>query len=83
MFREIDSKTQNISVLYLKKLYFMFLKCKQTQLACVKNEHTIDYIQNSSSDSWNQTSQKSSTFLDIHFRLFIIVQYDCLFIIVQ
>jgi len=31
----------------IKKLYLMFLKYKQTQ----KNEHAIDYIQNSSLES--------------------------------
>ena len=30
----------------------------QTNIARVKNEHAIDYIQNSSSDNWNQASQK-------------------------
>ena len=33
MPREIDNKTQNISVLQLKKLYLMFLKYKQSQCA--------------------------------------------------
>jgi len=32
----------------IKKLYLIFLKYKQTQPACAKNEHAIDYTQNSS-----------------------------------
>jgi len=40
----------------IKKLYLMFLI--QTQPACAKSKHVIDCTQNSSSDSWNQASQK-------------------------
>jgi len=55
-----SEKTQNISVLKLisiKKLYLMFLKYKQTQSACAKNESAIDYTQNSFSGNWNQILQ--------------------------
>ena len=43
--------------LVVKKLYLMFLKYKQTQSACAKNESAIDYTQNSFSDNWNQILQ--------------------------
>ena len=52
MSREIDSKTKYISIA-IRKLYLMFLKYKQTQSAYAKNEHAIDYTQNSFSVSWN------------------------------
>ena len=48
----------------IKKLYLMFLKYKQTQPACAKNEHAIDYTQNSFLGSWNQASQIQ--ILDVH-----------------
>ena len=77
MPREIDNKTQNISVLQLK-FYFMFLKCKQTQPACVKNEHAIDYIQNSSLDKGiNHRRNRHSTFIPVV--LLINIQQHLLF----
>jgi len=38
MPQEINSKTQRYISIAIKKIYLMFLKCKQTQPACMKNE---------------------------------------------
>ena len=57
--RKIDSKTQSIASIAIKKLYLMFLKYKQTQRAQKMGMRLYpDYIQNSSSGSWNQVPPK-------------------------